>query len=360
MAYPPRLPLQEDLSTTPPAKPKEGRTTHAQHPQPRRPPPLRHHSPSRPLRHHSPSPPLHQQPRRPPPLHRPPPPPPLHQRPTSRPTSQPPPPPPPPPLPPGNRNSSPHHHHPRHTPSPTPHPLPTTAYAPKPTIVLVHGPFTDSTIWLPVIRLLRELGYPVTSAPNHLRGLAYDAAAVRSILDAIAGPIVLVGHSYGGAVISNAATGAPDIKALVYIAAFLPDEGESFGAILNENPGSLLGPDTTWTVPLPTQDTDIYIAEEHFSSVFAADIDTNQATDLATTQRPLSTTARDAASGPPAWRNVPAWALITLADNTIPPSAQITMAKRAGASIETVPASHAVAIADPQAVVKIILDAARH
>jgi pimeloyl-ACP methyl ester carboxylesterase len=188
---------------------------------------------------------------------------------------------------------------------------------------------------------------------------------VRSVLAGIAGPVVLVGHSYGGAVISNAAVGMSDVKALVYIAAFIPDEGESIGSILSETPGTLLGPDTTWSVPFEDAsapggaNTDVFIDPDHFAEVFAADVRGDLVADLAATQRPLAATAQDGVSGPPAWRTIPSWALITLEDKAVPPTAQKAMAARAESYVETVHSSHAVMVAHPQAVVNIVQDAAQ-
>ncbi|WP_405883128.1 alpha/beta hydrolase [Streptomyces sp. NBC_01136] len=238
----------------------------------------------------------------------------------------------------------------------------------KPTIVFVHGAFADSSGWNTDIADLQRLGYPVVAAPNPLRGLTSDADYVRSILRTISGPIVLVGHSYGGAVITNAARGVDNVKALVYVGAFVPDKGESLATVLDPHqyPGSLLGPDTTLTRPAPNpsapagQDADIYIKPEDFRKVFAADVSATESSVMAATQRPLSYTAETEMSGDPAWKTIPSWDLVTLNDKAIPPAGQQFMAERAHAHVEYVDSSHAVMVSHPQAVLRIVLDAVRH
>ena len=240
------------------------------------------------------------------------------------------------------------------------------ADVPRPTIVLVHGAFADSSGWDDEIASLRRLGYPVVAVPDPLRSLSGDAAYVRSFLQTISGPIVLVGHSYGGAVITNAAVGLANVKALVYVGAFVPDKGQSVGSVLAEYPGSLLGPATTSVVPFADpsapngQNLDIYIKTQSFREVFAGDVNAATADDLALTQRPLALTAETEPSGDPAWKTIPSWDLITLDDRAIPPAAQEAMAKRANAHVETVESSHAVMVSHPDAVVDIVVEAAEH
>jgi pimeloyl-ACP methyl ester carboxylesterase len=236
----------------------------------------------------------------------------------------------------------------------------------RPTIVFVHGAFADSSGWNAEVAVLLRLGYPVVAAPNPLRGLSSDADYVRSILRTIAGPIVLVGHSYGGAVITNAARGVSGVKSLVYVGAFVPDRGESIASVLNPQtyPGSLLGSDTTLVRPFPTAanpggvDYDISIRPEEFRRVFAADVPARTADLMAATQRPLSLTANTELSGDPAWKTIPSWNLITLDDRAIPAAGQRFMAKRAHAQVRTVHSSHAVMVSHPEAVVAIVLAAA--
>jgi len=244
----------------------------------------------------------------------------------------------------------------------------TAPQAPLPTIVLVHGAFADSSSWDATIAALQKRGYPVIAAANPLRGLSSDSDYVRSLLATISGPVVLVGHSYGGAVITNAARGAANVKALVYIGAFVPAQGESLATILPpaQFPGALLGPDTTDVRPVPNaaapggQDADITIKPADFRAVFADDVPPGETALMAVTQRPLSYTAETEPSGVPAWQSLPSWDLITGDDKAIPPAGQRFMAARAHAHVECVDSSHAVMVSHPGAVVDIILDAARH
>ncbi|MEZ0075555.1 pimeloyl-ACP methyl ester carboxylesterase [Planotetraspora sp. GP83] len=244
----------------------------------------------------------------------------------------------------------------------------TKARTAKPTIVFVHGAFADSSGWNAEIAKLRSLGYPVIAAPNPLRGLTGDADYVRSILQTLSGPIVLVGHSYGGAVITNAARGVANVKALVYVGAFVPDKDETVGNVLDPQkyPGSLIGPDTTIGRPFPNPaapngvNVDVYIKPESFRSVFAGDVAAGTAALMAATQRPLAFSANNDPSGEPAWKTLPSWDLITLADHAIPPAGQRFMAERAHAHIRTVDSSHAVMVSHPGAVVGIVLDAVSH
>jgi pimeloyl-ACP methyl ester carboxylesterase len=235
----------------------------------------------------------------------------------------------------------------------------------KDTFVFVHGAFADSSGWDATISTLRHLGYPVIAAADPLRGIKSDAASIHALLATIPGKVILVGHSYGGAVIANAAVGAPNVKALVFVAAFLPDAGETIGGLLSAFPGSQIGPNTTQVVPFadPTApggtNGDVYIKQSAFHSIFIQDADAQTAADLAATQRPVTQTSLAEPSGTPAWKTIPSWDLITLDDHAIPPSAQEFMAKRAGAQVETVHSSHLVMVSHPRAVIDILLDAAK-
>ncbi|WP_433792647.1 alpha/beta fold hydrolase [Actinoplanes sp. CA-252034] len=200
---------------------------------------------------------------------------------------------------------------------------------PKPTIVLVHGAFADSASWSGVIERLQQRGYPVVAAANPLRGLSSDAAYVRTVIDSVKGPIVLAGHSYGGAVMTNAAAGDPDVKALVYIAAFAPDKGESALELSNKFPGSTLG-GTLAPVALGDGTNDLYIRQDLFRKQFAADVPKQQASLMAVTQRPIRDAALSEGSGEPAWKKIPSWFLVAGADLNIPVEAQRWMAERAG------------------------------
>ncbi len=231
----------------------------------------------------------------------------------------------------------------------------------KPTIVLVHGAWADSSSWSDVVRRLQSHGYTVDVPPNPLRGLAVDSAYLASFLATISGPVVLVGHSYGGAVITDAATGAPNVKALVYINAFAPDQGESVLQLVGVQPGSALAADPAQVfdvVPFAT-DADLYIQPGLFPSAFANDLSPRQAAVLATTQRPLAASASSERSGPPAWKTIPAWYLVGTADHVLPPAEQAVMASRMHAHTVSVDASHLSMISQPGQVTKLIIDAAK-
>ena len=231
---------------------------------------------------------------------------------------------------------------------------------PKPTIVLVHGAFADSSGFNEIIGRLLADGYRVVAAANPLRGLSSDAAAVRAVLASIDGPIVLVGHSYGGAVISTAATGNTDVKALVYLAAFVPETGESAEALTGKFPGSTVG-QSLKPVPLPDGGVDLYIDPKVFPANFAGDLPAREAALYAITQRPAAGAALgEPASAPQAWHTIPSHYLIAGSDRIIPPAAQEFMAERAGARIEVVKgASHMVFASRPGATVAFIEKAAR-
>jgi pimeloyl-ACP methyl ester carboxylesterase len=233
----------------------------------------------------------------------------------------------------------------------------------KPTIVLVHGGWADSSGWNKEITRLQRLGYPVIAPANPLRGLASDAAYVRSVLLTISGPIVLVGHSYGGAVISNAAVGVPNVKALVYIAAFAPDKGESLVQLVTMHPGTEIGPATLITRPYPTEGggtgTDLYLTKSGFETAFAGDVPRKVADQMWAEQRPFSQAAFEAPSDEPAWKTIPSWYLVATEDHAIPPVTQRFMAARAHAITRQVKASHVPMISQPGRTTKLILEAAR-
>ncbi|MBV7699345.1 alpha/beta fold hydrolase [Streptomyces sp. TRM70350] len=230
----------------------------------------------------------------------------------------------------------------------------------RPTIVLVHGAFADSSSWNDVVAPLKQAGYPVVAAANPLRGLHQDAASVRSVLDSIDGPIVLAGHSYGGSVISEAAADHPQVKALVYIAAFQPDKGESSAELAGKFPGSTLGPNLN-PVPFRQADgstgTDLYIKQKAFHSQFAADVPRRTTDLMAATQRPITDAALNDTATEAAWKTIPSWALTTTQDLNIPIAAQRFMADRAGSHTREVKASHAVTVSQPQAVARLIKQA---
>ena len=237
-----------------------------------------------------------------------------------------------------------------------------TASQGKPTVVLVHGAFADSSSWNGVISELKKDGYPVVAAANPLRSLSGDAASVKSQLAAIKGPVVLVGHSYGGAVITNAAQGSDKVKALVYADAFLPDKGESANALASKFEGSVIGK-VLRPVPITnadgSKDVDLSIDQSKFREAFGADVPAEKAGLMAVTQRPGTGTALNEPSGEPAWKTIPSWALVGTNDRIIPREAQVFMAERAGAHIKEIKSSHAVSVSHPQAVTDIIEKAAR-
>ena len=233
----------------------------------------------------------------------------------------------------------------------------------KPTIVLIHGAFADASGWAGVITRLQDRGYTVLAPANPLRSVAGDAAYIASVLATIPGPIVLVGHSYGGEVITNAATGNPNVKALVYVAAFAPEEGETAGALATRFPGSALTPENLILRPFPQPDgttgTDAYINPTVFRSVFCADLPATTAAVMAASQRPGSLSTLGEPSGVPAWRTIPSWYLVANQDRAIPPAAERFMAARMGAHTIQIDSSHVAMISHPDVVTRLILDADR-
>ncbi|PXA82578.1 alpha/beta hydrolase [Caulobacter sp. D4A] len=233
--------------------------------------------------------------------------------------------------------------------------------AAKPTIVLVHGAFADSSSWDGVVADLTRDGYHVVAAANPLRGAASDAAAVRTVINSIPGPVVLVGHSYGGTVISAAADGAANVKGLVYVAAFAPEVGESTFDLAGKFPGGTLGEALDKPVDLPGGAHDLYIRQDRFPAQFAADVPLAKARLMAIAQRPLTDAAGAEKAVATAWKTIPSWWVYGEADRNIPPAAMAWMAKRANArQVVTVPgASHVVMISHPHAVSALIETAAR-
>jgi pimeloyl-ACP methyl ester carboxylesterase len=231
----------------------------------------------------------------------------------------------------------------------------------KPTIVLIHGAFAESSSWDDVIDTLHAHSFPVIAAANPLRGVKYDADYTIHILKTIAGPIVLVGHSYGGTVISNAATGNRNVKALVYIAGFAPDAGESAADLGGRFPGGTLGETLAPPVPLPDGTSDLYIAQDKYHAQFCADVPEPQARKMAATQRPCTDLALNEASGEPAWKSIPSWFVFGELDKNIPSALHRFMAKRAKAreTVEVKDASHVVGISHADTVAGVILRAAK-
>jgi pimeloyl-ACP methyl ester carboxylesterase len=230
----------------------------------------------------------------------------------------------------------------------------------KPTVVLVHGAFAGSSSWDNVaVKLIAE-GYPVVAVANPLRGVKSDAIYVSNLLDSIAGPVILVGHSYGGNVISYAAIGKSQVKALVYVSGVAPDVGESASTLVGKFPGSTLGPTLAPPVVLTDGSKDLYIRQDKYHAQFAADVPLKESMLMAATQRPVTEAALNESGGTPAWKTIPSWFLYGSLDKNIPPAVHAFMAKRAGAkrAVEVKGASHVVMISHPEALVALIDEAA--
>jgi pimeloyl-ACP methyl ester carboxylesterase len=230
----------------------------------------------------------------------------------------------------------------------------------QPTIVLVHGAFAESSSWDGVIDQLLDSGHPVIAAPNPLRGLASDAAAVADVVRAIDGPVVLAAHSYGGAVISNIPADAGEIVGLVYACGFAPEPGDTAFSLAAMFPGSMLGEETVRPVPQTDGTTDLYIGVDRFHELFCPDVPAPQAARMAVSQRPATQEALTEASGEPLWKQVPSWFVIGEEDRIIPCALQHHMAKRAGAhrALEIPGASHAITVSHPNETAHLILEAA--
>jgi len=229
-----------------------------------------------------------------------------------------------------------------------------------PTIVLVHGAFADASSWNGVITRLQAKGVPVTAPPNPLRGISADAAYIGAVLEQIDGPVVAVGHSYGGAVITNAATDAKNVVGLVYVAAFAPDEGETLGAAGAESKDSVLN-----TALVPRQypnangrsGTEFSIDPAKVRESFAGDLSDQDIALIGVTQRPISELAFSEPSGRPAWKDTPSWAVVATGDRALGTDLARSMAERAGARITEVEGSHVIMVSQPQAVTDVILEA---
>jgi pimeloyl-ACP methyl ester carboxylesterase len=227
----------------------------------------------------------------------------------------------------------------------------------KPTIVLVHGAFADASGWGAVFDALTARGYPAYAPANPLRGVAADAAYLRDFISTIDGPIILVGHSYGGCVITNASAGVASVSALVYIAAYAPDEGETL-----TEAGTLGGGSTDLTKHLllrpypgaPEGDADGYIDPAYFHELFCADVDAALARFMAFGQRGVAVSGLTTPSGVPGWRTIPSWYAVATDDATIPPAAERAMAARAGAHTIEIPSSHVAMISHAAEVVDLV------
>lgn len=230
----------------------------------------------------------------------------------------------------------------------------------KPTVVLVHGAFAESAGWNGVLTALLAQGYPAVAVANPLRSVKGDAAVVASVIDSIKGPVILVGHSYGGSVISAAAVGKSNVKALVYVAAFAPEAGETAIGLSSKFPGSTLGPNLAPPVALPGGGKDLYIDQAKFQLQFAADVPAAEAKLMAAGQRPIAEAALNEPAGAPAWKTIPSWFVFGSLDKNIPREALAFMAQRASSkkTVEVKGASHVVMISHAPAVAKLIEEAA--
>ena len=239
------------------------------------------------------------------------------------------------------------------------------ARAARPTVVLVNGAWANNAAWSGVIERLQTEGYTVDAPPNPLQSLKGDAATIADLLKTIKGPIVLVGHSYGGAVITNAATGDRNVKALVYVDAFAPAKGESALGLDSTKPGSALGAGPTKVfnfVPFPGAkkgDAELYVKPSVFEQAFANGLPAKESAVLAATQSPVVYSAVTAPSGPPAWKAIPSWYVLGTIDKAIPPAIQLFMAQRIHAHITRVRAGHLSMVAAPGVVAKVITAAAK-
>lgn len=240
-----------------------------------------------------------------------------------------------------------------------------TATPARPTVVLVNGAWASSGVWSGVIERLQSKGYTVKAPPNPLQSLKGDAETIADLLKTINGPIILVGHSYGGAVITNAATDDPNVKALVYVNAFAPAEGESALGLDTSKPGSALGAGPTKVfdfVPFPGAkegDAELYVKPTIFKEAFANGLPPKEGAVLAATQAPAVYSALTAPSGPPAWKTIPSWYVLGTIDKAIPPAIQLFMAQRIHAHITRVKAGHLAMVAKPSVIAKVITAAAK-
>lgn len=233
----------------------------------------------------------------------------------------------------------------------------------KPTIVLVHGAFAESASWNDVASKLLDAGYPVVALANPLRGVRYDSDYLAGFLKSVQGPVVLVGHSYAGFVISGAVTDASQVKALVYVDAFAPEQGETAGELTGRFPGSTLMPTLAPPVPLSDGTNDLYIKQDHYHAQFCADVPEAQAAQMAVAQRPIVDRAFTEAMNPnPAWKAIPSWFIFGELDKNIPPAAHRFMAERARAkeTVEVGGASHVAGVSHPAEVADMILRAAQY
>ncbi len=230
----------------------------------------------------------------------------------------------------------------------------------SPTVVLVHGAFADASSWNGVIERLQARGVNVVAPANPLRGIAIDSAYISSVLEQIAGPVVAVGHSYGGAVITNAATGAKNVVGLVYVSAFPTEEGETLNGVEAGSKDSVLGTALV-TRQYPTGNgasaTEFYIDPAKVREAFAGDLSDQQVAWIAATQRPIAESGFTEPGGPPAWKDRPSWAVVASGDKAAGTDVVRSLAERAGAKITELEGSHVIMISQPEAVTTVIMEA---
>ena len=228
-----------------------------------------------------------------------------------------------------------------------------------PTVLLVHGAFADASSWNGVIERLQAKGVKVTAPANPLRGIAHDSAYTAGLFDQTPGPVLAVGHSYGGAVITNAAREATNVVGLVFVAAFAPDEGETLGEVEAGSKDSVLN-SALFTLNYPTADgtaVEFAIHPDKIHDAFAADLPAEQAALMAATQRPVAEAAFSEPTGPPAWKRLPSWTVLATGDKAAGTDVIRAQAERADATITEVDGSHVIMISQPQAVTDVILEA---
>jgi len=230
----------------------------------------------------------------------------------------------------------------------------------KPTIVLLHGAFAESSSWSGVITRLLNQNFPAVAVANPLRGVGRDSEYLVGILDGIDGDVVLVGHSYGGMIISNASAGRDDVKGLVFVGGFAPDAGESAAQLAGRYEGGTLG-DTLMSFKLPDGDSDLYIVQDKYRDQFTAESTAEDAAVMAVTQRPIAESALNEPAGPPGWRDIPSWFIFGSDDKNIPVAAHRFMAERASSrrTVEINGGTHTVGIPEAETVVQLIEEAAQ-
>jgi pimeloyl-ACP methyl ester carboxylesterase len=238
----------------------------------------------------------------------------------------------------------------------------TAADAAPLTVVLIHGAFADASGWSGVIERLQGAGLVAIAPPNPLRGVAHDSAYIASFLSQIPGKVLLVGHSYGGVVITNAASNATNVVGLVYVAAFAPDEGEGLLQLASDSRDSVLvSALSPYQYPTGSGDetaVEFLIKPEKYHETFAADLPEEETVVMATTQRPIAELAFSEVTGAPAWKTLPSWAVVATGDKAAGSDIVRSMAERAGATMTEVEGAHAIMVSQPKVVADVILAAA--